>query len=142
VQVALVALVVLRLTPSFAKGGHSAGHGGGHCGHSGHGSGHAAAYHTPTSFRSSPAPAWLAPPARENPDQVWQCGVQLVVLGETPAMVQRACGPPATARQVVYQSATGEHVVDVWSYQPTGSPVRMLRFENGELVSLKAIGPS
>ncbi|HEY3666937.1 MAG TPA: hypothetical protein VGL19_13080, partial [Polyangiaceae bacterium] len=65
-----------------------------------------------------------------------------VVLGETPAMVQRACGPPATARQVVYQAATGEHVVDVWSYQPPGAPLRMLRFEDGELVSLKAVGPS
>jgi hypothetical protein len=67
--------------------------------------------------------------------------VQLVVLGETPAMVQRACGPPVTAQQVVYQAASGERVVDVWSYQPAGSAVRMLRFEDGALVSLKAVGP-
>lgn len=57
-------------------------------------------------------------------------------------MVQRACGPPATAKQVVYQAADGERVIDVWSYQPASSAVRILKFEDGALVSLRAVGPS
>jgi hypothetical protein len=137
---ASVVLAALYPAPVLAKGGHGGGHGGGHCsGHTGHGSGHASTYHAATSFHGTSTPAWLARPLPVNPDQVWQCGTQLVVLGETPAMVQRACGPPATAQQVVYQAATGERVVDVWSYQPPGSAVRMLRFEDGALVSLKAV---
>jgi hypothetical protein len=138
---AAVALAALYPALVLAKGGHGAGHGGGgHCsGHTGHGSGHASTYHAATSFHGAFMPARLAPSLPANPDQVWHCGTQLVVLGETPAMVQRACGPPATARQVVYQAAAGERVVDVWSYQPAGSAVRMLRFEDSALVSLKAV---
>jgi hypothetical protein len=140
---AQVALASLYPATVLAKGGHGGGHGGGHCsGHTGHGSGHASTFHEATSFHGAATPAWLARPPPINPDQVWQCGAQLVVLGETPAMVQRACGPPATAQQVVYRAASGERVIDVWSYQPVGSAVRMLRFEDGALVSLKAVGPS
>jgi Protein of unknown function (DUF2845) len=139
---AQVVLAALHSVPALAKGGHGAGHGGGHCGHAGHGSGHASTYHSATSLHGAPTPTWFAQPQPVNPDQVWQCGTQLVVLGETPAMVQRSCGPPATAQQVVYQAATGEQVIDVWSYQPVGAAVRVLKFEDGALVSLRAVGPS
>jgi hypothetical protein len=139
---AQVVLAALQSAPALAKGGHRGGHGGGHCGHAGHGSGHVSTYHSATSVQGAVTPGWLNQPQPSNPDEVWQCGTQLVVLGETPATVQRFCGPPATAQQVVYQAAAGERVVDAWSYQPAGSAVRILKFEDGALVSLGAVGPS
>ena len=76
----------------------------------------------------------------DEPRAAWRCGFNLVELGTSPAAVQRSCGAPETTRQVVFADDLGEHVIDVWSYQPQGSAVRILKFDNGALISVEVLG--
>jgi len=57
-------------------------------------------------------------------------------------MVQRKCGAPESTRQVVYGDGQTEQVIDVWSYLPRDSQVHILKFENGALLSVEAVGPA
>jgi hypothetical protein len=133
---------MLLTTFASAKGGHGGGHGGGHCGgHGGHGGGHAHAAVTHVGGHAH-ASAWDEHLLKVDPRAVWQCGFTPVLIGESSAVVKQHCGAPETARQVIYGDARGEHVIDVWSYQPRNSQVRILKFENGTLLSVEAIGPS
>ena len=118
---------------AVAKGG---GHGGS-CGHGGHGAGHAHVTHA--SGGGGGRVPWL--PARADPRQVWHCGFFPINLGISPVVVQRSCGAPETARQVVYGDDQGEHVIDVWSYHPPDSAVHVLKFDNGALISVEIVGP-
>ena len=133
-------LLGLLLVTSLAdaKGGHG-GHGAGHCAHAG---GHANGAHVavPHGVGSGHGQAYRDRMLSEEPRAIWRCGFNTVQLGTSPATVQHSCGAPETARQVVFADERGEHVIDVWSYQPPGSAVRILKFENGSLISVEAVG--
>lgn len=69
------------------------------------------------------------------------CAGHLVVLGETPQMVDQECGRPSFSTHRTH-SYKGKHgVQDIWTYQRSGSFARVLQFDNGVLVSLAAVGP-
>jgi len=139
-------LALLLVSPlAAAKGGHGGGHCGGHGGHGahgGHGGGqaHGAVPHVGSGHAH--ALPWDDRLVSVDPRALWHCGFTPVMFGQSPAAVQRSCGAPETTRQVVYGDAHGEHVIDVWSYQPKDSQLRLLKFENGTLISVEAIGPS
>ncbi|HWZ88055.1 MAG TPA: hypothetical protein VNW92_04375, partial [Polyangiaceae bacterium] len=56
--------------------------------------------------------------------------------------VIRLCGAPTSAGHSVVKWRGKTSVLDTWRYERYGSFPRMLRFENGVLVSLAAIGAS
>ncbi len=134
-------LGLLLLTPLAAgKGGHGGGHGGhaaGHCGRAG--GGHVS---VPHAVGSGHARAYRDRLVTDDPRSVWHCGFNAVQVGATSAAVRRSCGAPETMRQVVFADEQGEHVIDVWSYQPLDSQVRILKFEAGSLISVEAVGPA
>jgi hypothetical protein len=70
------------------------------------------------------------------------CSGSLIQLGDAPDRVRKLCGSPTSVRNVVYAQRTGEIILEVWRYQRTGWLDRELRFQNGELVSVYAIGPT
>jgi len=132
----LALLLVARLAD--AKGG-PGGHGG-HCGHAAHSGGHPHGGVPHVSHGTSHPSPWHPPATDER--QVWHCGFFPVLLGMSPVTVQRNCGAPETTRQTVYGDDRGEHVIDVWSYQPRDAQVRILKFENGALISVVPVGPA
>ena len=136
----LLGLLLLTL-PAAAKGGHGSGYGGGHCGHGGGGHG-GAHFAGPHAVGGGHGQAYRDRVLTDDPRAVWHCGFNPVQLGTSPAAVQHSCGAPETARQVVFADEWGEHVIDVWSYQPPDSQVHILKFENGALISVEAVGPA
>lgn len=129
-------LGVLGLLSVTSLAAAKGGHGTGHCAHSGgghSGGGHVLVPHRVGSVHGAAYRDRLPP---HDPRAVWHCGFNTVQLGTSAAEVQRGCGAPETMRQVVFADEQGEHVIDVWSYQPPGAPVRILKFENGALISL------
>jgi len=67
------------------------------------------------------------------------CAGTLIQLGDTPDRVARLCGAPLKATHWVNRWHGKIGVLDMWSYERNGSFPRMLRFEDGVLVSIAAI---
>jgi hypothetical protein len=89
------------------------------------------------------APVRKGPPGLIVGNDGMSCGGTLIALGDTPDRVLHLCGGPTSAKhwllkwQVKGRTLTGS--LDIWRYERYGSLPRLLRFENGVLVSLVAV---
>ena len=82
------------------------------------------------------------PPAFVVANDGLSCAGSLIQLGDTQDRVVRLCGAPSSARQWLFKWTGKPGVLDMWRYERYGSFPRMLRFENGVLVSIAAVSPS
>ena len=95
-----------------------------------------------------PVPGHAMSPSRRGPpgfvaaNDGMSCAGTLVQLGDTPDRVLHFCGAPASARHWELKWRGKVAILEMWRYEQYGSFSRMLRFENGVLVSLAAISPS
>ena len=67
------------------------------------------------------------------------CAGTLIQLGDTQDRVARLCGAPLKATHWVNRWHGKIGVLDMWRYERYGSFPRLLRFEDGVLVSIAAI---
>ncbi len=67
------------------------------------------------------------------------CAGQAILAGMPQDYVLATCGPPTSARQVVYAMFAGSRVIDVWSYAQTNEPTHEVHFENGVVISVDQV---
>jgi hypothetical protein len=75
--------------------------------------------------------SWLGTSSAVSYDGL-HCPGHLASLGETPRDVLSECGAPSASTHRSYKSRQ----LDVWTFERGGSFPRVLRFENGRLVSI------
>jgi len=85
------------------------------------------------------APVRRGPPGFVVADDGLSCAGTLIQLGDTQDRVFSRCGEPTGARHWVLRARGKTSILDLWRYERYGSFPRLLRFENGVLVSLSAI---
>ena len=85
------------------------------------------------------SPRRRGPPPFISANDGMSCAGTLIQPGYTLEQVLRLCGTPTSTR---HWGAGKSGWLEMWRYERYGSCPRMLRFENGVLVSIAAISPS